>query len=170
MTKELYLQKLLPSYESFFDINYNVSAGSRIFPATAAYHSRSEKYVLVRSAKLWATEMNEYVYFAFGDTPNKEEFISLKKDALQAGLTQIKPHSEHMYSYVSLLLVADFLSEEVIREIKKSSYHKTYLFSFHGWMHLRIAAVDLSSGKVYGNRQGKELLPLLQNILSQDKA
>ena len=165
MTKELFLQKLLPSYESFYNIQHNVSCGERIYPATAEYHSRSEKYVFVRSAKLWATEMNEYTYFALADTPGKEEFISLKKDVLQAGLSQIKPHSEHMYSYVSLLLLADSLGEDVIKEIKKAKYHKTYLFSLHGWMHLRIAAVDLSNGMVYGNQRGKELLPLLQHIL-----
>lgn len=166
MTKEAYLQQLMPSYEAYFDIQYNVPIGSREFPAIAQFHSRSEKYIFVRSAKLWATEMNEYVYFAFSDTPTEEDFISLKKEVLQAGLAQIKPHSEHMYSYVSLILVADLLPEEIIKEIKKTKYHKTYLFSFHGWMYLRIAAVDLSNGKVYSNQKGKELLPLLQNILS----
>ena len=166
MTKEHYLQKLMPSYESFFDIEYKVVIDSREFPAIAQFHSRSEKYVLVRSAKLWATEMNEYAYFSFADVPTLNEFISLKKDVLQLGLKKIKPHSEHMYSYVSLILVADSLTNEIIQEIKKTNYHKTYLFSFHGWMYLRIAAVDLSNGKVYSNHRGKELLPLLQNILS----
>lgn len=166
MTKETFLQKLLPSYESYFDIQYNVCHGSIEYPATAQFHSRSEKYILVRSAKIWATEMNEYAYFAFADVPTLDSFQSLKKDVLQSGLAQIKPHSEHMYSYVSLILVADLLPQEVIKEIKKTKYHKTFLFSFHGWMYLRIAAVDLSNGKVYSNQRGKELLPLLQNIFS----
>ena len=166
MTKELFLQKLMPSYEAFFDIQYNVAHGSIQFPAIAQFHSRSEKYVLVRSAKLWATEMNEYAYFAFADLPDREGFASLKKEVLQLGLAQIKPHSEHMYSYVTLILISDLLPDDIIEQIKKTNYHKTYLFSFHGWMYLRIAAVDLSNGKVYSNHRGKELLPLLQNILS----
>ncbi|WP_312059774.1 hypothetical protein [Anaerotignum sp.] len=166
MTKELFLQKLMPSYEAFFDIQYNVAHSSIQFPAIAQFHSRSEKYVLVRSAKLWATEMNEYAYFAFADLPDREGFASLKKEVLQLGLAQIKPHSEHMYSYVTLILISDLLSDDIIEQIKKTNYHKTYLFSFHGWMYLRIAAVDLSNGKVYSNHKGKEILPLLQNILS----
>ncbi|MDD3393315.1 MAG: hypothetical protein PHG19_01560 [Anaerotignum sp.] len=166
MTKETFLQKLMPSYEAYFDIKNNVSIGSRKFPAIAQFHSRSEKYVLVHSAKIWSTEMNEYVYFAFADTPSLQDFLSLKGDVLEAGLAQIKPHSEHMYSYVTLILAADGLPEEIIKEIKKTKYHKTYLFSLHGWMYLRIAAVDLSNGTVYTNHRGKELLPLLQNILS----
>ena len=166
MTKETFLQRLIPNYESYFDIQYNVQIGSREYPATAQFHSRSEKYILVRSAKIWATEMNEYTYFAFQDVPTIDDFSSLKKDVLHSGLAQIKPHNEHMYSYVSLILIADLLPEEVIKEIEKTKYHKTYLFSFHGWMYLRIAAVDLSNGKVYSNQRGKELLPLLQNIFT----
>ena len=80
MTKETFLQKLLPSYESYFDIQHNVTIGSRQYPALAQFHSRSEKYILVRSAKIWATEMNEYAYFAFADTPTTKEYLSLKKD------------------------------------------------------------------------------------------
>ncbi|MDD4844066.1 MAG: hypothetical protein PHU31_07020 [Anaerotignum sp.] len=166
MTKETFLEKLMPSYQTYFDIKYNVSMGSRQYPAIAQFHSRSERYVLVHSAKIWATEMNEYTYFAFADVPTTNDFLSLKKDVLQLGLAQIKPHSEHMYSYVTLIIVADLLPDEIIKEIKKAKYHKTYLFSLHGWMHLRIAAVDLSNGKVYSNQRGKDLLPLLQNILS----
>ncbi len=166
MTKETFLQKLMPSYESYFDIQYDVQVGSRQYPATAEFHSRSEKYVLVRSAKIWATEMNEYAYFAFADVPTLDDYQSLKLDVLKSGLSQIKPHSEHMYSYVSLILVADLLPQEVIKEIQKTKYHKTFLFSLHGWMYLRIAAVDLSNGKVYSNQRGNELLPLLQNIFS----
>ncbi|WP_313528896.1 hypothetical protein [Anaerotignum sp.] len=166
MTKETFLQKLMPSYESYFDIQYDVQVGSRQYPATAEFHSRSEKYVLVRSAKIWATEMNEYAYFAFADVPTLDDYQSLKQDVLKSGLSQIKPHSEHMYSYVSLILVADLLPQEVIKEIQKTKYHKTFLFSLHGWMYLRIAAVDLSNGKVYSNQRGNELLPLLQNIFS----
>ncbi len=166
MTKETFLEKLMPSYQTYFDIKYNVGVGSRQYPAIAQFHSRSERYVLVHSAKIWATEMNEYAYFAFADVPTTNDFLSLKKDVLQLGLAQIRPHSEHMYSYVTLIIVADLLPDEIIKEIKKAKYHKTYLFSLHGWMHLRIAAVDLSNGKVYSNQRGKDLLPLLQNILS----
>ena len=166
MTKETFLEKLLPSYQTYFDIQYNVNIDTRQYPAIAQFHSRSEKYVLVHSAKIWATEMNEYAYFAFEDVPTMDDFLSLKKDVLQLGLAQIKPHSEHMYSYVTLIIVADLLPEEIVKEIEKAKYHKTYLFSIYGWMHLRIAAVDLSNGKVYSNKRGKELLPLLQNILS----
>ncbi|MFV0315319.1 MAG: hypothetical protein ACK5I7_09520 [Anaerotignum sp.] len=166
MTKEAYFEKLLSSYETYFDIQRNVKDGAITFPARAAFHSRSEKYVLVHSAKIWAAEMNEYAYFAFADTPTLDEFLSLKQSVLQSGLSEIKPHSEHMYSYVTLFLIADTLPEDVVKQIQNTRYHKTYLFSFHGWMHLRITAVDLSNEKVYSNKRGKELLSLLQNIFN----
>ncbi|WP_317855851.1 hypothetical protein [Chakrabartyella piscis] len=166
MNQEEYLEKLLSSYQSYFDIERDVNLENRTLAATAFFHSRSEKYVLSKKAQLWATEMNEYVYFAFADVLTADDFLTLKEDVLQAGLQKIKPHKEHMYSYVSLVVVTDLVSEDAKKAIKKAKFHKTYQFSLHGWMYLRIAVVELSNHSIYANKQGEDMTKLLQEALS----
>lgn len=167
MNKIAYLQQLLSSYESFFDIEENVTLDGRSYPATATFHSRSEKYILVKAAKLWAMEMNEYAFFSLADTLTLQDFLALKEDALQAGLAQIKPHSEHMYSYVSLVIIAEGIDGDAMQAIKKTKYHKTFLFSLQGWMDLRIAVLDINTGKIYSNAKGRDLISSLEQALKQ---
>lgn len=166
MNQEEYLEKLLPSYQSYFDIERDVILENHTLAATAFFHSRSEKYILTKKAQLWATEMNEYVYFAFADVLTADDFLSLKETVLPAGLQKIKPHKEHMYSYVSLVVVADLVAEDAKKEIQKTKYHKTYQFSLHGWMYLRVAVVELSNNHIYTNKQGEDMKKLLQEALS----
>lgn len=167
MNKEAYLEKLLPWYQSYFDVEHDVTVENRTLAATAFFHSRSEKYVLTKRAQLWATEMNEFAYFSYADVLTVDDFLNLKEVVLQMGLEKIKPHKEHMYSYVSLVIITDLVAEDAKKEIKKAKFHKTYLYSLHGWMHLRIAVVDLSNNHVYTNKQGEDMKKLLKETLSQ---
>ena len=165
MKKQMYLEQLLSSYQSYFDILKGVSLDGRDYAATATFHSRSEKYILVKKAQLWAMETNEYTYFSFADKLTLDEFSSLKDDVLANGFTKIKPHSEHMYSYISMVIIADEVPEDVLRAIKKAKYHKKFMMSLQGWMDLRIAVLDVGRGKLYSNAKGKDMLPLMQDVL-----
>ena len=166
--KQQKLEKLLVVYQNYFDILRDVSIDGVTFPATAEFHSRSEKYVLVKAAQIWATESNEYAYFYIADKLGADELDKVYQTARDAGLKLVKPHSEHMYSYVTLVILADEIDKDVKEAIKKIRFEKSFRLSLHGWMEFRIAAINLSNGEIITNRKGKDVRAILeQNLQSK---
>ncbi len=163
--KQIKLEMLLEAYTHYFDIQRDVAAGEVTFAALAQYHSRSGKYILVKSARIWSIEMNEYVYFAVVDHLDAALLDTLYKAARDAGLALIKPHSEHMRSCVSLAVIADSIDEEAQKALRKIRFRKSFWLALHGWMEFRIAAIDLSTGQVLSNPDGKDVRATLERNL-----
>ena len=163
--KQIKLEMLLEAYTHYFDIQRDVAAGEVTFAALAQYHSRSGKYILVKSARIWSIEMNEYVYFAVVDHLDAALLDTLYKAARDAGLALIKPHSEHMRSCVSLAVIADSIDEEAQKALRKIRFRKSFWLALHGWMEFCIAAIDLSAGQVFSNPAGKDVRVTLERNL-----
>lgn len=167
METEQKLEKLLKAYECYFDISKEVKAGDIDFPARAEFHSRSEKYILVKSATIWALEMNEYVYFNVAETLDEAAIDHLMQAAISDGLTRIHPHKEHMYSYVTLVLLCEGpVDADVMKSVKRKHFYKSFWLSLHGWMEFRIAVMDLSNDSITTNRAGKDVRVTLEQNLS----
>lgn len=163
--KNQFINALLEAYEAYFDIKRNIERENIMLAAEAIFHSRSEKYVLVQSAKLWAVETNEYAYFITKETSSAEEFRKLRDKVLEFGMKEIKPHNEHMYSYITMIYIADSIDDETTKEIEKFSCHKTFLLSLHGWMHFRLAAIDLRKNVIITNKKGREIRGIAEKVL-----
>lgn len=163
--KQIKLDMLLGAYTRYFDIQHDVVAKDVPFAALAQYHSRSGKYILTKSAKIWSIEMNEYVYFALADHLDANKLDTLYQAARDAGLALIKPHSEHMRSYVSLAIIADSIDEDAKKALRKIRFRKSFRLALHGWMEFRIAAIDLSSGEILSNPAGKDVRVTLERNL-----
>ena len=167
LTREEQFEKLLNAYRCYYDVTREFPVGDFVFPAMAEFHSRSEKYVLVKKAKIWGMEMNEYVYFLLADRLEPEMLRHAVDLAREDGLGRIKPHSEHMYSHVSLSIIAQEIPEETVRLIRRYRFHKNFRLSLHGWMEFRIAAFDRSSGRLISNPAGKDVRKTLEQNLTQ---
>lgn len=166
--KQAKLERILLAYTNYYDIERENPEGNGEFAASAQFHSRSEKYVISKKAKLWGLEQNEYVYFFMGDV-DAEGIESLIKKAIDLAMPQIKPHSEHMYSHVTLIVLADKLDDAAENVVKKARFQKSFRLSLHGWMEFRIAAVDFSAGKIISNKAGKSVRVLLEKNLQSQK-
>lgn len=163
--KKQVVNSLLEAYESYFDIKRDIEIDNVPIAAEAIFHSRSEKYVLVQSAKLWAVETNEYAYFITKEISSSEEFKRLRDKVLEVGMKQIKPHNEHMCSYITMIYIADSIDEVTAREIENFNCHKMFLLSLHGWMYFRIAAVDLSKNMIITNKKGREIREVVKKVM-----
>lgn len=157
------LDKLLLSYSQLFDVRRDTVSGGYGFSAEADFNSRSERYALVKSATLWAAETYEYVFISAQDQLDLAGYQAVKQAALETGLSRIRPHKEHMYTYVTLCLLVEELSPEVRQAIKHSRFHKNFKLSLHGWMDFRVIAKELSTGTLTYNRAGKPLGALLRD-------
>ena len=163
LTHEELTEALLRSYEAYYDIARVENA----FPlvATCDFHSTSERYVLVKRAKLWAAETNEYVFLFHVDELTMDSLARCRDLALDLGMKKVRPHSEHMYSHITAILLCDTAQPDALELLERYKKSANFKLSLHGWMEYRIAAVDLSTAEVFTNRKGKELKKSLGRVI-----
>lgn len=159
------LDNLMKQYEGYFNVEIPHTYGNRVLLAYAQYIQRMEKYVLVRKAQLYATESNEHVFFVHAPHLNDATWEAEKTFIIDAEKDYVVPHSEHMYSYMTLILLCDHIDPDVKKKIKRTSYTKNYKMSMHGYSMVRVAALDLSDESIVVNAQGKEIKKVLEKAL-----
>ena len=99
------LDKLLDAYSHQYDIARDVTVEGGYFPATATFFLRDENYIVSKKHVLNAVENYDYTYFYLADHLDAE---TLKKQidlVMKVGTARIKPHREHMSSFVSLVIL-----------------------------------------------------------------
>ena len=159
---ERVLQGLKKAYSTYYDIE-EINDGTSL-KARCDYHMRDSQYVLVKKAELWAAENHEYLYLwdAGGLTAAGVEEIFRR--TLEDGEPRVKPHSQHMYTYLTAVALFDSASPDALEQLKKLKRRREFKLSLHGWMEFRIAAVDLSTGEITVNRAGKALAKDLKRL------
>lgn len=141
--------------------------------ASAACHQRGEGYFLARRVTLWAAESHEYLFVYRTDRLVPSLWPTLRQDALTRGRAQIRPHAEHMVSYVSALVLCDALEAGAAEAIRRTRYSKSFWWGLRGWLRLRALAVCLppplpvgAPGLYVGNAAARgPLLSLVQKAL-----
>ena len=165
------LDQILPAFQQYYTIKKEDVTPP--FCAEAEFRSHNEQYFLVRSAHIADIDSNEFVYFATLSDLNNEKLDELVNTAWNTGLAKVHPHEGHRNSDVTLLILADRISDETKIKVKKTKLFKSYKFSFHGWSHFKLTVADLGSldakgsPALYSNRQGKDFAKLIKkNIKS----
>ena len=157
-----WLALMLQQYKPYFDITtYDDDAPLK---NQCVFHSRSEKYVLSKKAQLWAAETNEYLYIFSVPTLNLDTYTVCRDRALALGMELVKPHSEHMYSYITAIILYDEAEEEALQALQQYKKSQNFKLSLHGWMEYRIAAVNVHTHAISANKSGKDVKQFLQNI------
>ena len=149
------LEGLKKAYAAYYDIE-DIDDGTPL-KARCAYHNRDSQYVLVKKAELWAAESHEYLYLwdaGHLDTAGVEEIF---QRTLADGEPRVKPHSQHMYTYLTAVVLYDSAQPDALEQLKKLKKRREYKLSLHGWMEFRIAAVELPTVKLTVNRAGRAL-------------
>lgn len=156
MTLQQRLNRLLDVYSHHYDIARDVTVEGGSYPATAFYHLRDENYLISKKHVLSALEQYEYIYFFLTDhldLPTLRAQIDLSR---QAGMANIKPNKEHMFSYVTLVVLANTIDPEAKRLIKHTRFRKNFMLTLHGWMEYHIAAMECETNSFLSNPAGRE--------------
>lgn len=159
---EKVLNGLKQSYTAYFDVE-DIDDGTAL-KARCGYHMRDSQYVLVKKAELWAAESHEYLYLWDAgclDTGLTEEIF---RRTLADGEPRVRPHSQHMYTYLTAVVLYESAGPGALERLKKLKKRREFKLSLHGWMEFRIAAVDLSTGEITVNRAGKALAKDLKRL------
>lgn len=156
------LEKLLRAYGDYYDVNREDPTPP--FAAEAVFHSHDERFFLIKSAKLSESESHEYVFFAVEETLTAERLKELVDIAWNTGTGRVEPYESHQCSDVLVEILADSISPEAMKLIPKLRRYKSYRYTLHGWSHFRLFAMEVSSGKLVFNRQGRRLKKIFQSI------
>ena len=148
------LNKLLNAYSHQYDIDRDVEVDGFLYPATATYYLRDENYLISKKHVLSAVEQHEYLYFYLTDHLTAEDLQSQIDLSKRAGLGKVKPHKDHMFSNVGLVVLANTISTEAQKLIKKTRFRKNYRLTFYGWTEYQLAAMEVSTNCFYSNPAG----------------
>lgn len=104
------LERLLNAYSRHYDIKRDVQTEGGFFPAEAVFYLRDEHYLVRRDKRFYAVEQHEYAYFHTTQALDAEALQILIDRSLQAGRAEVKPHKEHMCSFVTLVVLAETMT------------------------------------------------------------
>ena len=153
------------AYAAYFDVE-EIDDGTAL-KALCAYHLRDSQYVLVKKAELWSAECHEYIYLwdaGHLDTNLVDEvFCRTLKD----GEPRVKPHAQHMYTYLTAVVLYDSAQPEALAQLEKLKKRRNYKLSLHGWMEFRIAAVELPTANITTNRAGMRPAKYLKRMVER---
>ena len=156
------LNKLLDAYSHQYDIDRDVDVEGFLYPATATYYLRDENYLISKQHVLSAVEQHEYLYFYLTDHLTAEDLQSQVDLSKRAGLGKVKPHKDHMFSNVGLVILANTITPEAQKLIKKTRFRKNYKLSFYGWTEYQLAAMEVSTNCFYSNPAGAGARKILE--------
>lgn len=166
-TREELLERMLKGYQAYFDIErYEERADDLPLMAHCRFYVHSEKYVLVKKAKLWDADSNEYVYIFSVPELTKEIFERCKDYAYEDGMKLIDPKPGHMYSYITPVFICDTCTKEAEKALTRCRIYKSFHFSWYGWMNVHTAAVIREGNRVITNRMGRGNAKFMKNILN----
>lgn len=156
------IDKLLDAYSHQYDIAREVTEEGTLWPATATYYLRDENYLISKEHVLSAVEQHEYVYFYLTDHLTAED-LNVRVDlSKRAGLRKVRPHKDHMFSNITLVVLANTIAPEARKMIKKTRFRKNYKLSLHGWTEFQLAAMEVSTNCFLSNPAGRGARQILE--------
>lgn len=166
ITRDEILEKLLKSYSTYFDVE---QCQHEFLVAKCQFHVHSEKYVLVKKAKLWEHDCNEFVYIFSMPHLTEEVYRKCEKYAYEQGMERIDPKLGHMYSYITAVFLCDSFDAKAAKALKKCRIYKSFHFSFYGWMDFHTVLLARQGGRILTNRSGRDNAKLMKNIFMKKK-
>lgn len=164
------LEKLLNAYSHICDVERDTRTEEFPFQATAHYYLRDENYLISKKHVLSAVEQHEYLYFYLTDHLTADDLLEKADLSKRMGLARVKPHKDHMFSNVGLIILANTIDPEAKKRIKRIRFRKNYALTFQGWTEFQLAAMEVSTNCFYANPAGAGARKILeQNFAPKTK-
>ena len=167
--RSLILERLFDSYKAWYDVTSGDMGSGLPLKAICLHHSRSEKYVLSKKAKLWAVEVNEFLYLFSMQKLERNQAEQCVSFSIEDALPRVKPHKEHMYSFITTVFVADESEPDALDFIRRRKFNRSYRWGFHGTSPLKTVAFDIETERIVANNMGRDLCKQIRNICKEKK-
>lgn len=155
MTCEEIFKKLLKSFQRYYDIK--TDDVPEPFCALAEFRSVQEQYFLLKSAKLSSSSSSETVFFYKTDILDEKNLLKIDNIAWEETLKKVNPVYGHQNSDCVLIVIADQVSPEAFRTVKKLKHYKSYKFGLCGWSSYKACVYSCQEERAGTNWRGKDL-------------
>ena len=157
LDRSKFLEALEDSYSAYYNIRHVTPPDGLPLAFEADFLKRDERYLMIKSAKLYGNETNEFVYVFSAEQFSREKTDECIQYALDNGLPRVQPHKEHQYTNIKVLFIADTFDEETRKNVASKRFQKSYHFSLWGYSSLITSAVDVTTEEVWTNAAGREM-------------
>lgn len=160
LTPDAYLSLLRQRLSASYDIETQRTVGSILYPLYARSQLRIGQYLFHRSVTYERMELNEHVLCHVQLDPVTPEQVASFVEDLKRSVDELVTRSdEHMSSALTGVLIARAgFSPEAAHKVTKSGFTKHFRLGLQGWCFLRLLGVDLTTGHIWANRRGKEVM------------
>ena len=166
MTREEMLNKLLQSYASSYDIEEALDVPEMpMLAARAHFHVEESQYMLVKSAVMYETHSDEYVWFYSVPHLTDQLCEQCIRYAWDQGLPLAKHDGKQMVTRIAAIFICDSMDEAAQKRIEKCALYKSFQFSLKGWAECHAVAADLGKESAVSNRFGRETAKHLKNLM-----
>ena len=83
----------------------------------------------MKEAELWAAENHEYLYLWDAGCLDEELVDEMVRRTLADGEPRVRPHSQHMYTYLTVVTLYDSARPEALNKLKKQKRRREYKLS-----------------------------------------
>lgn len=160
--------RLLSSFQAYYNIKQpEAEATPKGMPlrAICEYYERSQKYVLSQKAELWSENSEEFLFLFQVERLTLELFEKCKDYALDEGMKMAHIGPGHMYTYITPMFICTSCDEDARRALKKCRKFKSFRFSFHGWMDLHTAVLEVQNNQISSNAGGRSVEKVMKKVL-----
>ncbi|MFN6991888.1 MAG: hypothetical protein ACK4MM_04110 [Fervidobacterium sp.] len=162
-------QNLIKSIERIltnnFDIKNDFEYDGIKFELFAESHVRNIQNFLTNKDIVESFDNNEYIFVKLF-AGSKDELKSLIEKLLSAEKKLVKPGPNHMFSFITLILIlADSTDkDEIEKYVKSFKFSKVYRLYLYGWFEFRIAVINIENGELTLNPAAKPLKKFFKSL------
>ena len=162
--REAVTAALIRRHEDYYDLNLQPLG---CLAARGDFYMHSEKYVLVKKARLWEADCNEFVYIFSTEELTEAGLRECIAYGYRNGMEKIHPGPAHMCSYITVLVICESCTKQAEKALRRCRIRRNFKLSFHGWMELQAGVAVCEDGRVTVNGSGKRKRKLLKSVMEE---
>lgn len=163
MARSIDLENVLELFTASHDVTRGETLCGREIEARAEMRALNSKYVLSKKMVLWQANAYEQCLFVTADTLTEAmandwwTFLTQTAEEPLVHPGEKYPPEGHMYTYLTVVFIADRVEEAAAKAVERFRFTKNYLFSLRGWATGRAMTMEKSTGRITANRAAADM-------------
>ncbi len=149
------IEKFKNNYSHMFDFYDNYVLDNKEFILYAKFYQRNAKYFGSKKLEIYSFSNNEHMFiydvstFDYNEIKYIKEFLNKNVDSI------VNPNDEHMSTVITMVIIADNISDEAKKMISKFKYHKSFKLGFNGWVNVKLIVILKDKDIAFENKFAK---------------
>lgn len=157
MNKDKYLEVMRTRLENYFELEEDKIINDEAFDLYGKYQMMLGRTFLSKQVIIDKFETNEHIMIKcishLGEEDLEKHLMYLRE--LPKQMVSLNPY--HKSTYFNFVLVCEDYIKCDIKSIKKFKYEKLFKLYFRGFCEVRLIVVELPTGNVFCNKDGKRV-------------